>query len=306
MKKKLSVISIVLGALVIEPSAPAQMAGRYGGQGRGDGRGISRPGGANVGAGGGGVGRGLGVSRPSGGVGNFRPPMTSIPQGAPISRPNLGGMRVPNAQPMYRTIPRPQTTWRGGGGNVPSLGAIRRIPNRPDFQRPAANQLPRPVQPAIPGSVTADGRRGFATLPPDRLANGAPRLVRPDGGKLRVQPVQPGQTAGGSQSRPNNLLRPNRPGQFGGLEQLRPGSGGQFNPDLRPGQANRPSRPIRPNNWQNIATNSASQWNLWKNNNNARINNFRNNRFNSWNNIDSRFRQRDWAGRFGSDEFCKW
>src|SRR4029453_19514163 len=117
MKKKLSVISIVLGALVMEPSAPAQMAGRYGGQGRGDGRGVSRPGGANIGTGGGGVGRGLGVSRPSGGLGNFRPPMTSIPQGAPISRPNLGGMRVPNAQPIYRTIPRPQTTWRGAGGN---------------------------------------------------------------------------------------------------------------------------------------------------------------------------------------------
>src|SRR4030095_2930297 len=99
MKKKLSVISIVLGALAIVPSVSAQMNGRYGGHGRG---GISRSGGAMIGGGGGGVGigRGLGISRPSvgGGLGNFRP-MTSVPQIAPISRPNFGGMRVPNAPP---------------------------------------------------------------------------------------------------------------------------------------------------------------------------------------------------------------
>jgi hypothetical protein len=137
-----------------------------------------------------------------------------------------------------------------------------------------------------------DGRRGFGTMPPDRLANGAPRLTRPDGGRLPIQPVQPGQTAGGSQSRPNDLLRP--------------GIGGQFNQDLRLGQANLSSRPIRPNNWQNVAVNSASQWNLWKNNNFARITNFRSNRANSWNNIASRSGQRAWAGRFGSDEFRSW
>ena len=121
-----------------------------------------------------------------------------------------------------------------------------------------------------------------------------------------MRTVQPGQIAGGSQLRPNNFQRPNRPGQFGGGEQGRPGGGGQFNPDLRPGLANRPARPIRPNNWQSVANLSASQWTNWKGNNSARINNFRNNRFNTWNNIHSRFRQGDWAGRFGSNEFRNW
>jgi hypothetical protein len=110
--------------------------------------------------------------------------------------------------------------------------------------------------------------------------------------------VQPGQGFRGSPVRPNDAV--------GGAEQMRPGSSGRFHPDQRPGLANRPPRPARPGNWQNIEINNASQWDRWKQNNDARISNFRNNRTNAWNNIDSRFRQRNWAGRFGSDEFRHW
>lgn len=68
----------------------------------------------------------------------------------------------------------------------------------------------------------------------------------------------------------------------------------------------RPARPNRPSNLQNIEINSTAQWNRWKDNNFARVNDFRTNRTSAWNNIDPRFRQRDWVGRFGSNDFRHW
>jgi hypothetical protein len=126
--------------------------------------------------------------------------------------------------------------------------------------------------------------------------------------------------------KPGSANRPNRPAPpvAGNLPANRPGTGNPPNianrpgaegrpnqPNLdnrpaRPGQTQRPPRPARPEQWQNVQAKNSNEWNQWKQNNQANINNFQVNRTNEWNNINSRYNEGDWAGRYGDGEYNEW
>lgn len=78
------------------------------------------------------------------------------------------------------------------------------------------------------------------------------------------------------------------------------------NLDSRPGKPPRPERPKRPDHWQNIQNNNDNRWDKWRQDNSTHINNFQVNRTNNWNRINVRYKERGWAGRYGSADYVRW
>jgi len=164
--------------------------------------------------------------------------------------------------------------------------------NRPGGHRPA--NRPGDGKPNRPGDGNRPNRPGDGNRPAKRPGDGD-RPNRPGDGK----PNRPGDSDRPNRpNRPDQANRPNRPGNND--RSNRPNAGN------RPGKAQRPARQARPEKWQNVQNSNTNQWNKWKQDNRTQINNFQVNRTNNWNNINTRYNQRDWAGHYGSGEYRAW
>ncbi|MGA7391293.1 MAG: hypothetical protein WBW78_01415 [Terrimicrobiaceae bacterium] len=233
------------------------------------GRGGGHHGGGGGHRGGGGAQK---ISRPSGGSADFRPSGGSHrPQ---VSRPSTGGSRVPASRPAQRPAAKPQRP--SGSAGTPNFGGDRQ---RPQTRPP---QVPKP-----------QGGGDFIGMRSDRPASRPDTSNRPD---IANRPGLADRDRPGIANRPGLPNIENRPGLGDNLPNF----------DSRPGRPARPERPNRPDHWQNIQNNNDNQWNRWRQNNSTRINNFQINRTNNWNRINARYKERGWAGRYGSPDYLRW
>lgn len=271
-------------------------------------------------------GGGQHVSRPSGGGsrgGNVRKPASRPeihrPSGSGGGLPSSGGKFADHRPDIKRPDNRPNIQRPDNRPNLrPDAGNRPNLPNHPSGNVKDFLGLDGDRTPSLPNRRPGGDLRPDS--PSDRIAN-----LRPDSDRPKL-PTRPGQDGGGERWRPGDNVHPdggrfpNRPD--GGRFPNRPDDGGRFpnrpdngwnpgrhpgfDPDHRPGHPDRPPRPDRPEKWQNIHDNSVNNWNQWKQNNNVQINNFQVNRTNNWNNINTRYNERGWAGRYGSDDYWKW
>lgn len=247
-------------------------------------------------------------TRPSGGGGSSLARPSTRPSPPSINKP----MTRPAPRPETRPAPRPGVADRpgdltrpaprpGAGGGRPGGGAIT-LPgqgvDRPGL-RPETKPAGRPGVVDRPGDLTRPSTRPGTVRPGGGLnkPGGGPGIVDRPGGGGRPGSVRPS-------DRPGLGDRPgwdNRPGD-------RPGGWGDNRPGDRPGWGNnRPeSRPNWGDKWNNSNNSFTNQFNNWHQENNVTINNFQNNRSNRWNDINTRYNDRDWHNRFDSDEYWKW
>ena len=330
MKTKFPLTGLVLAALIAAPVAWAKEGARNDGKGGGGANppgaanpsNAAKPGGESHGGRGGGDHK---IPTPSGGggSGSFRPSGGGEFKHA-NPKPSGGGARLPVPNPVTRPEARPQRPADSGGG-LPSFGGGAR-PNQPN--RPSTFPGGQPgwqpggggARPNFPGRPPQapvqkpdrkpEGGGDFLDMRPDKpkrpgplpggMGDGMPSGQGPGSrprGKPDRPPTLPGNTADG---------RPNRPG-FGN----RPGLGendhmNRPNLDYRPGKPPRPPRPDRPEKWQNVENKNVNQWNTWKRENSVQINTFQVNRTQNWNNINRRYQEHNWAGRYHSDEYWGW
>ena len=215
------------------------------------------------------------------------------PSGSP-GIPNLGNQQRPQTRPVTRPadLPakRPQvpTQRPQGGGDF-----IGMRPDKPaSANRPSVASRPEGNRPNVNRPTTLPGNVGERT--PNRPGNGG----GPDRPGIANRP--------GGTDRPDVGNRPGLGDNHPNLGDNRPGDDRHPNLDNRPGKPPRPARPERPDRWQNVQNNNNNQWNKWRQDNNAHINNFRVNRTNHWNSINTRYNERGWAGRYGAPDYLRW
>jgi hypothetical protein len=273
--KKLVFLSVagVAVAIIITSSTMWGRGGMGGGARGGGGGGGARAGGGAFGGGGGMHGGGGNLG------GGTRPSFGSAPA---MSRPSSSGTR-PNGgghladggrnRASIGTLPAP-----GGipaqGANRPSGGNV--AANRPSIgERPGAGNGPNQAQLQHFLNLSGGEARPGGALAGGALAGGAAAEF------LRDRPAGERPAGGGN--------RPERPGQGGGGEQLRPGGENRPNrPDNRPGGDRWAQyHPAKINNW--------NQWNNSRHNNFVNINNNWNNHWhNNWNNCNNWFNRNWW------------